>query len=394
MDIAAVEQALHAMQAQLHAQQQQHQAFAAAAAAAAVAPARAGAHRVKIPAASNYTGAPSMLDSWLREMRQQFDWYEYTADSLQVAMAAAQLRGVALDWWSAQLSAAEQAPLRASFALFEKALRARFQPVNSAQSARLALDSLRQGAKQSVHDYTSAFRRLLVSVPDMSEADKVHRFVQGLRGHAQSQLILHGADTLDTAIAMAARVGSLTLYAASSAAAAGGAPMDLNAMHGAESPATRRRRRCRTRHSRRVQATARCHASAAQRRERSSAVASARPSAAAIGSRPASRAGLVRAGGAQAPRRGSVLRLRRSRPPQTRLPAEQGEGVKLSGPARKHMQLRVLNGHKAAIRPALLLPPPPLPPLPPARRRRSAPLHKCRHSTRSVIAANIRARSY
>jgi len=81
-----------------------------------------------------------------------------------------------------------------------------------------------------VQGYTSAFRRLLVSVPDMSEADKVHRFVQGLRGPAQTQLIVHGADTLDKAIAMAARVGSLALYAASSAVVAGGSPMDLSAM--------------------------------------------------------------------------------------------------------------------------------------------------------------------
>ena len=245
MDAAAIEQALNQLQGQIHAQAQQialqQQQLAAAAAAAAAPPqqqqaAAAGppahARRVKIPSASNYAGSPALLDGWLREMKQQFDWYQLLAAEEQVAMSAAQLRGVALDWWSAQLSAAEQAALRASFALFETALRARFQPVNSAQAARLALDSLRQGAKQSVHEYTSAFRRLLVSVPDMSEADKVHRFVQGLRGPAQTQLIVHGADTLDKAIGMAARVGSLSLYAASSAAMAGGAPMDLNMIHG------------------------------------------------------------------------------------------------------------------------------------------------------------------
>ena len=236
MDAAAVEQALRAMQAQLQqqaAQLQQHQqAAAAAVAAAAHAPAAPARPRAKIPSASSYSGSPSLLDSWLREMRQQFEWYTCTADAEQVAMAAVHLKGVALDWWCSQLSAAEQFALRASYAAFELALRTRFQPVNSAQTARLALDSLRQGARQSVQDYTSAFRRLLVSVPDMCEADKVHRFVQGLRGPAQAHLIVHDCDTLDKAIGMAARVGSLTLYAASSAAASGGSPMDLNAMHG------------------------------------------------------------------------------------------------------------------------------------------------------------------
>jgi hypothetical protein len=218
MDAAQVQQAFVQMQAQLQqlqaAQQQQQQQAAAA-------PAASSVRRAKIPAASNFAGTASMLDGWLREMRQQFDWYQYTADSEQVAMAAAQLRGVALDWWAAQLSSAEQSALRNSFSAFEQALRARFQPVNSAQTARLALDSLRQGAKQSAADYISSFRRLLVAVPDMSEADKVHRFVQGLRGSTQQHLIVHGVDTLDKAIAMAARVGSLGLFAASSAAAAG-----------------------------------------------------------------------------------------------------------------------------------------------------------------------------
>ncbi len=243
MDAAAMEQALHNLQGQLHAQaqqiaQQQQLLAAAAAAPPAAAPAHVPhARRAKVPSASMYSGAPTLLDGWLREMKQQFAWYQVVTAEDQVDMCAAQLRGVALDWWSAQLLAAEQAALRASFAAFEVALRARFQPVNSAQAARLALDSLRQGAKQSVHDYTSAFRRLLVAVPDMSEADKVHRYVQGLRGPTQTQLIVHGADTVDKAIAMAARVGSLALYAASSAAMAGGSPMDLNAIHGGSAEA-------------------------------------------------------------------------------------------------------------------------------------------------------------
>lgn len=224
---------LQQQQAALSLVQQQLSGQQKSPAAAAAAP---HAHRVKIPAASNFAGTANHLDGWLREMRQQFDYYQYTADDVQVAMAAAQLRGSALDWWAA-LPSAEQNPLRASFAAFEQALRARFQPINSAQTARLALDSLRQSAKQSVADYISSFRRLLVSVPSMSEDDKVHRFVQGLRSTIQQPLIVHGVDTLDKAIAMASRVGSLGQYAASSAAAAAqshGDAMDLSNIEGLE----------------------------------------------------------------------------------------------------------------------------------------------------------------
>jgi hypothetical protein len=166
-------------------------------------------------------------------MQQQFEWYCYNSDAERVAMAAAQLRGTALDWWST-LASADKQTLVASFAAFEQALRTRFQPVNSAQTARLALDSLAQGAKQSVHDYTATFRRLLTAVPTMSEEDRVHRFVQGLRPSVRSLLLMQGVSTLDDAIKGAARIGSLGQYAASAGASSGNSsaasPMDLSVM--------------------------------------------------------------------------------------------------------------------------------------------------------------------
>jgi hypothetical protein len=240
---AAQQQQLVAALQQVQHQQQMAAAAAAAAAPPAAAPAQAA--RPRIPAASSFSGSASHLDGWLREMKQQFEWYRHTADAEQVALAAAHLKGVALDWWSSLAVpaapaaapggyASEQARLRASFDAFEAALRGRFQPVNSAQTARLALDALRQGARQSVHDYISAFRRLLVPLSDMSERDRVHRFVQGLRGPVQQHLIIHDVATLDAAISMAARVGSLTQYAAASSAAphaaatAGGDAMELS----------------------------------------------------------------------------------------------------------------------------------------------------------------------
>lgn len=206
--------------------QQQASAAPAASATAAASP-----RRTKIPPASNYAGSAHTLDNWLREMQQQFEWYNYNSNAERVAMAAAQLRGAALDWWST-LASADKQSLAASFAEFEKALRARFQPVNSAQTARLALDSLVQGAKQPVHDYTAMFRRLLTAVPTMSEEDRVHRYVQGLRPSVRSLLLLQGATTLDDAISKAARIGSLGQYASAASAASSSAssPMDLSAV--------------------------------------------------------------------------------------------------------------------------------------------------------------------
>lgn len=244
-DMAALQATVQQQQQQLLQQQQQMlqqaQSGASAAAVASASPART--FRPKIASERMFAGTASLLDGWLLEMKQQFTYYQLAAASEQVGMAAAHLKGVALDWWALQLSPSDQSHLFTSFAEFEKALRGRFQPINSAQTARLALDSFRQGAKQSVADYISAFRRLLVAVPDMGESDRVHQFVRGLRQPAQSQLLIHGVATLDKAIEMASRVGSLALYAASSATAAGmsnahGAghrdAMDLSGIEGLE----------------------------------------------------------------------------------------------------------------------------------------------------------------
>lgn len=237
---AALRQQLLAAQAQAAQAQAAAQAATAAAAAPTTATAAAASaaavstpYRPKIKPPSNYAGSALALDSWMREMTQQFTWYRITSNTERVAMACAHLSGAALDWWWS-LSATEQAPLAASESQFVAALRARFQPVNSAQTARLALDRLQQGSRQSVHDYTVNFRRLLSDVPDMCDADRLHRYVQGLQPRIQQRLLENGVDTLDKAIAMAARVGSLSQFAA---AAAGNSGHPSYPAHGGRSDA-------------------------------------------------------------------------------------------------------------------------------------------------------------
>lgn len=183
--------------------------------------------RPRLPSPSQYDGrSAAALDGWLRELQQQFDWYGTNDDSSRLSFAGALLKGAALDWWATLAIAVAGAPANestrpATYAEFVARLRGRFQPVNSAQTARIALDDLRQGPKQSVHDYISSFRGLLVQVPSMAEEDRVHRFLRGLRTTIATPLRIQGVSSLDAAIAMAARVGSLADFGA---AAAGPAP--------------------------------------------------------------------------------------------------------------------------------------------------------------------------
>jgi len=70
-----------------------------------------------------------------------------------------------------------------------------------------------------VHDYISQFRRLVVAVPDMSEADRLFQFTRGLAPAIATQIRVQGVSTVDAAIAMAARVGSLVSFGSAGASA-------------------------------------------------------------------------------------------------------------------------------------------------------------------------------
>jgi hypothetical protein len=224
------------VEARLQQALQQQQQLAAAAVAA---PPPRGAHtaRPKLAPPSTYAGsAGAALDNWLRELQQQFEWYAIADDGGRLALAAAHLRGTALDWWHALAvrptswsTDVQGAPS------FLTALRARFQPVNSAQTARMQLDELKQGTR-SVQEYITQFNALLARVPDMAESDRLHRFVKGLRGNIAAQLRVQGVATLYDAVQMAARVGTLLELGSGSTLAAnvpssgGPSAMDLSAV--------------------------------------------------------------------------------------------------------------------------------------------------------------------
>lgn len=237
---------------QMAALQQQVVAGASAAAAAAVAAAApavaaaapgpaATAPRGRLPSASTWDGTASTLEGWLREMQQHSEYYAHAPGADQVRFAAAHLRSAALDWW-ATLSTADKNQALQSAQDFTAAVRARFQPVNSADAARHAIVSITQSSKQTVHEYTSRFLSLLVAVPDMAEADKLFHYRRGLLPAVKMQVFVQRSSTLKDAISLATQVGSISQLAtasmgaaaAGSGAAAGGggsAAMELFGMH-------------------------------------------------------------------------------------------------------------------------------------------------------------------
>lgn len=239
---AALQQHIAAM-----VQQQVQQALAAAQAQASSSssPSPPSAPREVAPAAPRianpapFEGKEGTLDSWLSKMRQQFNWYGYGAGAhaQRIRFATAYFGGAALDWWEFMDDAARPT----TWDGLEKAMRERFQFVATAVTVRAKLLALSQG-KSSVNEYVSAFRRLLVAVPTMGEDDRLFQFTRGLQPAIATQLRVQGVATLDAAIAMATRIGSLkemqTMGAAAAAApsaavsSSAAAPMDLDALLG------------------------------------------------------------------------------------------------------------------------------------------------------------------
>ena len=194
-------------------QQHARSVTAAAAAAEQLAPPAAPQSRFarKEPRATDlqeYDGASgAKLDDWLKQLAMAARLYHLNAQEA-VDFAGSRLRSAALDWWLA-LSTDELAAIADREAL-GTALRARFQPVTAARTAREQLDKLQQGSR-GVNEYIADFQRLTtqIGMASLGQENALHAFERGLRRELAMELRKQGVTTLQEAIALAARVGGL-----------------------------------------------------------------------------------------------------------------------------------------------------------------------------------------
>ena len=160
-----------------------------------------------------YDGASgAKLDDWLKQLAMTARLYHLSAQE-SVDFAGSRLRGAALDWWLA-LGDTELAAIGDSIML-AAALRARFQPVTAARTAREQLDKLQQGSR-GINDYIADFQRLStqIGLVSLGEENALYAFERGLRRDLAVELRKQGVSTLREAIALAARVGGLLQQAA------------------------------------------------------------------------------------------------------------------------------------------------------------------------------------
>jgi hypothetical protein len=130
---------------------------------------------------STFDGATGRYHEWKNEVQMYLRVMNFPAD-VEVSVVQGYLRGTALAWWSQKLKqmAANEVSPPTSFEEFLHYLDERFEHRNPELAARDKLMGLRQN-NLTLHQYLREFEGCYAFIPTWDEADKIHRFLYGLK---------------------------------------------------------------------------------------------------------------------------------------------------------------------------------------------------------------------
>ena len=129
------------------------------------------------------------LTAWLFQAEEQFSLLNITDDDLRIRIAGMAFRGAANTWYhSVRADTLPEAERLSQWGPFKASLIEQFSPVDPVKVARDQLADLHQ--EGSVREYTSMFRHLCTSIKDISEAEKLDRYVRGLKPHTKRKVEL------------------------------------------------------------------------------------------------------------------------------------------------------------------------------------------------------------
>jgi hypothetical protein len=147
------------------------------------------------------------LKAWLFQAEEQFSLLTLTDDDLRIRIAGMALRGPAKTWYhSVRSDTLPDGERLVTWDAFKTALMEQFSPVEPIKRARDQLADLKQDG--SVRDYTSRFRQLCTIITNISEAEKLDRYVRGLRQRIKSEVELRDPETFAEATKLAEKVDS------------------------------------------------------------------------------------------------------------------------------------------------------------------------------------------
>ncbi len=143
---------------------------------------------------------------WLLELENYFSVTGVTDGTQRVGFAVSQFRDSAVLWWKHLLNNKQEqvdTELVNDWDKFKKALLLNYAPVEAAETARVALHRLKQ--THTVAAYCDVFLRHLNNIEDMSTADQIFSFKNGLQSYIAKEVHQHHPKTLAEAMTYAQR---------------------------------------------------------------------------------------------------------------------------------------------------------------------------------------------
>ena len=159
--------------------------------------------KLKAPTLAQFSGTGGMgfqVDTWLRNVKKQFDWYGaayFSSDAKKIGFATLHMEGAALEWWDSL----EDKDSITTWDDFVKRLHQRYRPKLAAEVARQGLASLRQTG--TVSQLCNRMLSLLTHVPTMHEEDKIFAFKRALSDQLASKVAEKEPSTLQDAMHIA-----------------------------------------------------------------------------------------------------------------------------------------------------------------------------------------------
>lgn len=138
------------------------------------------------------------IDNFLFDVENYFQIGQVMSDSSRLAIVVMLLSEDVKVWWRTRLSNVT------TWEKFKEELRKAFCPEDVEYAARTNLRELTQTT--SIREYVNKYSTLMLDIKDMSEADRVFNFIQGLKSYHKSKVRRQNPKSLSDAITIAERV--------------------------------------------------------------------------------------------------------------------------------------------------------------------------------------------
>ena len=137
------------------------------------------------------------------ELIQVSHSYTSLSDHDKIMLATTFLKGTASVWWNTIMQAGKTT---ANWIDFGRMLKEEFIPEDHVRRSRDRLRRLKQVS--SVSKYLSDFRNVIVTIPDITEKEKLDKFMEGLKFNVKVEVLKSSANSFEEAAQVTLRVDS------------------------------------------------------------------------------------------------------------------------------------------------------------------------------------------